>query len=471
MHHTKTHFHFIGIGGIGMSALAIILKQRGYTVSGSDCNLEQKSIAQLRSLGCTIFAEHEHAIIPYHTINVIVYTAAVAADHPELQAARKHAIPVITRAQLLAELLNKQEGIAIAGAHGKTTTSSLIAHILVDAGIDPTYAIGGHLTNYHTNAHAGSSTFFVAEACENDRTITILKPTIAIITNIDREHLDVYKDLDEIKDAFLQYINNVPFYGTIIACYDDINTMSLINTLTPEKRKQVITYGFSPEADIHITHFALSPHSSYATVCDKQTGTHHSYTLTIPGKHNILNSLAAFATARIVGITFDAFAQACATFKGIDRRFTFKGTYKQAHLFDDYGHHPAEIEQIVPVAYRKAQDLNGKLIIAFQPHRFSRTEKLWDDFLRVFSTIAFDTLVITDIFPAFEAPIASIHSERLVHELKKICPHKNIVYVQQDKTFSNVQQALDTYIQPNDLVLFLGAGKINTLAEKIASEI
>lgn len=468
MYHKNTHFHFIGIGGIGMSALAIILKERGYVVSGSDCNLEQKSIRQLRSLGCVIFSEHEHPNIPHQSLNVIVHTAAVASDHPELKAARTHAIPVITRAQLLAELLNKQEGIAIAGAHGKTTTSSLISHILVDAGIDPTYAIGGHLTNYETNAHAGSSTYFVAEACENDRTITILKPSIAIITNIDREHLDVYKDLDEIKQAFLQYINNVPFYGKIIACYDDAHTMSLINNLPSEKKRQVITYGFSPDADLHVTHYELSPNSSHATVASKKTGALGSFTLSMPGKHNLLNSLAALATAQEIAISFTAFAHACQTFKGIDRRFTFKGMYKQAHMFDDYGHHPAEIEQIVPVAYRKAQDLGGKLIVAFQPHRFSRTEKLWDEFLRVLSTMSCDTLLITDIYPAFEAPINKITSERLVSELKKLFPHKTIVYVPEDKAFHNVHRALDTSIQPHDLILFLGAGKINSLAEKLA---
>ena len=468
MYHKNTHFHFIGIGGIGMSALAIILKQRGFIVSGSDCNLEQKSIRQLHSLGCTIFSEHDHEQIPYESLDVIVYTAAVSSEHPELKAARTYAIPVITRAQLLTELLNKQEGIAIAGAHGKTTTSSLITHILVDAGMDPTYAIGGHLTNYETNAHAGSGAYFVAEACENDRTITIIKPSIAIITNIDREHLDVYNDLDEIKEAFRQYSNNVPFYGKIIACYDDAHTMSLINTLPPEKRKQITTYGFSSDADLYVSAYELSPNSSYATVATKKTGVIGSYTLTIPGKHNLLNSLAALATAQEIDISFTAFAHACETFKGIDRRFTFKGIYKQAHMFDDYGHHPAEIEQIVPVAYRKAQDLGGKLIIAFQPHRFSRTEKLWDEFLRVLSSMPFDTLMITDIYPAFEAPRDSITSERLVRELRRLIPAKNVIYIAEDKTFGAVQTALDSIIQPHDLILFLGAGKINSLADKLA---
>lgn len=468
MYDTKTHFYFIGIGGIGMSALAIILKQRGFQVSGSDCNLEQKSIRQLLECGCAIFNANEPSQVPYHTLNVVVYSAAVHHDHPELSAARTHNICIITRAQLLTELLNKQEGIAVAGAHGKTTTSSLLAHILVDAGIDPTYAIGGHLNNYQTNARGGSSNFFVAEACENDRTITFLKPSIAIITNIDREHLDVYKDLDEIKQAFLQFMHNVPFYGKIIACHDDVHTMSLINTLSPEIRKKVITYGFSPDADLHVINYELSAQSSTATVYSKKlNSTVGSFTLAIPGKHNLLNSLATLAVTQEIGVHFSAFGNACASFKGVDRRFTFKGMYKQAHMFDDYGHHPSEIEQIVPVAHRQAKELGGKLIIAFQPHRFSRTEKLWHEFLHVFTTIPFDTLIMTDIYPAFEPQIQGITSERMVNELKALLPSKKIIYVPEDTMFKNVHSALDTNLQPHDLILFLGAGKINSLAEKL----
>lgn len=464
MYTQKTHFHFIGIGGIGMSALAIICKQRGCTVSGSDCNLQQKSISQLQSLGCAIHdAQQPHVAA---STDVVVYSAAIAQDHPELVIARERNLVIITRSQLLADLFNQEKGIAIAGAHGKTTTSSLIAHIFMQAHLDPTYAIGGHLHNYDTNACAGSGEFFIAEACENDRTITLLQPHIAIVTNVDREHLDVYKDLDEIKEAFATFMRNVTHNGTIVACHDDVHAMAVVKQLPLTYQKNSVTYGFSPEADLFITDYQLYPEYSTATVRQKgASGPLGTYTLTLPGKHNLLNSLAALATAQKAGISFDTFATACASFKGIDRRFTFKGTYKQAKLFDDYGHHPAEIEQIVKVARLRATQEGGRLIILFQPHRFSRTEKLWPEFIKVFTESAFDALIITDIYAAFEPAIADISSKRLVHELHAALPTKQICYVPEDYAFDAVHSTLDTIVQPHDVVLFLGAGKINMLAD------
>lgn len=465
MYPLQFHFHFIGIGGIGMSALAIILKQRGYTVSGSDCNLNQKSIKQLQELGCIIYDSDDTltclSIIP----NVVIYSAAVRNNNLELVAAHKRNIPMLTRAQLLAHLFNKKEGIAIAGAHGKTTTSSLIAHIVQQAGYDPTYAIGGHLHNYQTNAYAGSGNYFIAETCENDHTIELVHPTLAVLTNVDREHLDVYNDLEAIKQAFLSYLQNIPFYGKAIICLDDPHAASLIDRLNHTMQQQVITYGFTSRADIFVEDYQILADRTTAIVRTKHKII-GSFTLNIPGKHNLLNSLAALAVSQEIGIPFATFTDACKSFLGIDRRFTLKGSYKGATLYDDYGHHPTEIEQIVPVAYKKAQEQGGRLIILFQPHRYSRTGKLWTEFLNVLSKAPFNKLIITDIYPAFEDPIEQVTSERLVQELHRI-DSKEVVYVPEDKNFKQVHQVLDNCIKKNDLVLFLGAGKINNLADTL----
>jgi UDP-N-acetylmuramate--alanine ligase len=349
MHPTNSihfsHVHCIGIGGIGMSALAIILKKRGYTVSGSDGNLNQKSIMRLQKIGCVV--HHDAETIPLaSTVTLVIYSAAVAQHHHELAQARKRNIPIMKRSELLAELFNVQTGVSIAGAHGKTTTSSLIAHIFMHAKLDPTFAIGGHLHNYHTNAHAGLGEFFIAETCENDHTIELVHPNITILTNVDREHLDIYKDLDEIKAAFTNYINNTKPGGTIVLCHDDANTLSLVQRLPQTNHHDILTYGFSEDADIFITDFELHADHSIALVYQKTEQTPKylgTFSLTIPGKHNLLNALAALITAKKAGISFETFAQACASFQGIDRRFTFKGLYKDSEIFDDYGHHPAEI--------------------------------------------------------------------------------------------------------------------------------
>lgn len=463
------HIHFIGIGGIGMSALAIILKERGYYISGSDCNIDQKSIVYLKKMGCSIHHYSENVQLPA-TAKLVVYSAAIDSNNCELAQAHNHNIPVMARSELLAQLFNTQSGIAIAGSHGKTTTSSLITHIFMHADLDPTFAIGGHLHNYQTNAHAGTGQFFVAETCENDHTIKMVRPFMSILTNVDREHLDIYKDLDEIKTAFTHYLTNTKPDGTIILCYDNEHALSLLSHLTEQQKKQVITYGFSHAADIFITDFELHSNYSIATV-HKKNNVIGTFTLSVPGKHNLLNALAALAAAQKAGISFETFVQACKSFQGIDRRFTFKGTYKGTEVFDDYGHHPAEIEQILKVAYRRAQHLGGRLIILFQPHRYSRTEKLWSDFIDVFSYAPFTTLIITDIYHAFEKPLDNISSIRLAHELQEKNSTKTIVYAPEDAQFNAVHKVLDDSIQPNDLVIFLGAGKINKLAELLTKKI
>jgi UDP-N-acetylmuramate--alanine ligase len=469
MYHKNFHFHFIGIGGIGMSALAIILKQRGYHVTGSDYNLEQKSVQYLQVLGCTIYDSSDTIGCLSLMPDVVIYSAAIRPNNIEFIAAQQRNIPLISRAQLLADLFNKQEGVAIAGAHGKTTTSALISHIFMQAGYDPTYAVGGHLHNYHTNARHGLGKYFIAETCENDHTIELVRPSIAVLTNVDREHLDVYNNLEDIKKSFLTYLNNVTFYGKIILCLDDPHAASLINRLTPHMRKRIITYGFSSQADIFVQHYDLTPTAINATI-RAQNNIFGNFTLAIPGKHNLLNSLAAWAVCKEVNIPFTEFAQACKNFLGVDRRFTRKGFYKGATIYDDYGHHPTEIEKVIPVAYHQAQQQGGRLIILFQPHRFSRTEKLWPEFLEVFSKAPFDELVITDIYPAFEDPIEEVNSRRLVEELQNINHTKQVLYVPEAKNFSNIHQFLEHAVQKNDLILFLGAGKINMLADQLIQD-
>lgn len=462
-----SHFHFIGIGGIGMSALALILRQRGHQVSGSDCNTQQKTMMLLQEAGCTLFGDH-NAYNIQDSVATVICTAALSFDNPELLEAKKRNLHILTRAELLASLINPLYGIAVAGAHGKTTTSALTAHILMCSQMNPSFAIGGFLHNYGTNARAGASNYFIAETCENDKATHIVHPQIAIITNIDYEHLDIYANLDEIKAAFMQFMHNVPENGHIIACIENEHVTAILQKLPASIRQRVITYGFSQQADFYLTDTHLFGDYSVATICsmNKIYGT---YTLTLPGKHNLLNSAAAYIASRTVGVSFDIFSDACFSFKGVDRRFTFKGTYKGAALYDDYGHHPNEIKEILPVALRKAQEQGGRLIVAFQPHRFSRTELLWNDFVNVFAQSSFNMLMITDIYSAFEQPRTGIQSNRLAEECQQRCGTKTVCYIPEDNHFSEVKKSLDAYIKPNDLVLFLGAGKINSLIDQLKS--
>lgn len=457
MYRIGTHIHFMGIGGIGMSGLALVLRQQGFVVSGCDADLSGASIALLCKHGCFVDSGHCSKLCSDPSINIVVYTSAVPYDHPELVCARERGVLTVTRAQMLAELMRRKTSIAVAGAHGKTTTSALISHILVQAGLEPTCIVGGHCNNFDTNAWAGTSDLLVAEADESDRSLAILPATIAVITNIDREHLDAYKDLDDIVSVFVQFSRNLPFYGKVIACVED----SGVKQLLPQLERLVISYGFSSQAHINARNVTLDAEQSFARVYERDTFL-GEIIVPIAGSHHLLNALAAVAVAREIGVSFDVIARAIASFAGVQRRFCYHGMYKGAQVFDDYGHHPREIECQLEVARKRAKN---KLHVVFQPHRFTRTKFLWEDFVRVLGGKNIDSLIITDIFPASEAPIEGITSERLVGDLSK--KSSSVRYIPLDEDFFQIKKYLESIVQPDDLILFLGAGKVFKLADKL----
>ncbi len=457
----KAHIHFLGIGGIGMSGIAKILHYQGYSISGCDSDLEQKSIEDLKQCGCTIYQGNDTPACHDPSIDILVYSSALKADNPEIIAAQQRGIPTIPRAVMLAEIMRTKYSIAIAGAHGKTTTTSLISHVLIEAACDPTVIIGGHLKNISANARLGRGDFLVAETDESDRSLLRLYPTLAVVTNIDREHLDVYHDLEDIKNTFKQFLSNLPFYGKAILCIDDPHVRSLL----PLPHIKTIKYGFTPDADIYADHLVLERDHSEFDVYQKHVPEPFGHVrLAMPGRHNVLNALATITVALDLSLPFAVIAQALENFKGVERRFSFKGIYKGAELFDDYGHHPTEIYNTLNVARKRA---GNNLTVVFQPQRYSRTYHLWDDFIDIFLNSTVDHLIITDIYPASEKPIETVTSNRLALELIQKNPSFTVTYIPADTNFSLVHQALDGIIHPGDLVLFLGAGKVNKLADNL----
>ena len=457
----KSHIHFLGIGGIGMSGIATILLQQGYKVSGCDLDLEQQSIRDLLARGCSVYHGNNTANCHDDSIDILVYSSALKQDNPEIKLAQQKGIPTIARALMLAELMRSKYSIAISGAHGKTTTTSMISHILIEAQCDPTVIIGGHLKNISTNARHGDGSFLVAEADESDKSFLRLNPTLAVVTNIDLEHLDVYKDLADIKATFIQFLSNIPFYGKAFICTDDPHAASLL----PISHIKAIRYGTNENTDICAKDIILGPNYSTCTIWKRGSKEPlGSLYLTMPGKHNILNATAAVAVGLDLDIPFATIATALANFKGIDRRFTFKGTCKSTEVFDDYGHHPTEIYNTLLVARKRAQN---KLIVTFEPHRYTRMQSLWDDFIKVFCESSIDHLIITDVYAAGEAPIAGITSQRFFEELKKQSPRFTVSYIPHEEQFTQMQKHLHAVMQPHDLILLLGAGKVTKIAEKI----
>src|SRR5579872_3677738 len=414
VYNKKAHIHFVGIGGIGMSGIATILKYQGYDISGCDADLDQQSVRNLRALGCTVHQGNNTPGCNDGSIDILVYSSAIKSQNPEILAAQERGIPTIPRALMLAELMRTKYSIAIAGSHGKTTTTSLVSHILMEARKDPTIIIGGHLKSISTNARLGEGDFLVAETDESDRSLLHLQATIAVVTNIDLEHLETYKDIDDIKDTFKQFLNNLPFYGKAIMCIDDANVRSLL----PLPHIKTIKYGLDASADFYATNINLEGDHSTFTVWHKA----HCLgpvTFSMPGRHNVLNSLAATAVALDLEIPFATIAAALKSFKGVERRFSYRGEFKGAEIFDDYGHHPNEILNTLLVARKRSKQ---RLIVVFQPHRFTRTDKLWHDFVATFATSHVDKLLVTDIYPASEQPIPGITSENLVKAVEQSNP-------------------------------------------------
>jgi UDP-N-acetylmuramate--alanine ligase len=457
------HIHFVGIGGIGMSGIAAVLRSQGYIISGCDLDIHQKGILNLKEMGCSIYEGNNTSACYDPSIDILVYSTNVPLSSPEIIAAAARGIPTIQRATMLAELLRTAKcSIAVAGAHGKTTTTSMIAHILLEAQLDPTIIVGGHLKNLSTNARFGKGNILVAEADESDRSFLKLHPTLAIITNIDFEHVDVYADLHDIQEAFSQFLHNIPFYGAAFVCIDNEHVRSLL----PLPDVKIIRYGCSEDADICARDSIIKTRYSSFTIWKRHEqlplGT---IFLTVPGHHNLLNATAAVAVSLELGIPFSTISRALASFSGVDRRFTYRGSYKGAELFDDYGHHPTEIDVTLRVARARAEK---RLIVAFQPHRYTRTQGLWDQFLAVFQTHAIDHLIITDIYSAGEQPIKGITSPEFVKNLSTNYP---VSYQPAQPQWESVAREIKHLNpQPGDLILCLGAGKINKVLEYLAAE-
>jgi len=443
--------HFVGIGGIGMSGIAEVLINLGFKVTGSDVRRTDIS-ERLESLGATIFQGHsEENIIDS---DVVVVSSAVRPDNPEVKKARELFIPVIQRAEMLAELMRMKYSVAVAGAHGKTTTTSLVSSILGHAGFDPTCVIGGRLNSLGSNAKLGDSKYLVAEADESDGTFLLLFPTIAVATNIDLEHLDFYKDINEIKAAFLAFLNKVPFYGVNIICIDNANIQSII----PMLKRRYMTYGLSKQADLRADNISYEGFLTRFRVIYKGYDL-GEIELTLPGIHNVVNALAACGVAIELDVPFRTIQEALKNFSGIHRRLEIKydGEIK---LIDDYGHHPTEIKATLSAIRRMWKD---RIIVAFQPHRYTRTRGLMEEFATSFNEA--DILILTEIYAASEDPIEGISGSNLAEKIR-MSGHKNVIFA---PTREDVVQKIVENARAGDIVLTLGAGDLYRIDEKLVS--
>jgi UDP-N-acetylmuramate--alanine ligase len=440
------HVHFIGVGGIGMSGLAEILRTLEFDVSGSDLRAGENT-KNLERLGVRIDIGHRAENV--RGADVVVYSSAIDYENPEVREARLHGIPVIPRAEMLAELMRVKYGIAIAGSHGKTTTTSLVATVLRAAGFDPTVVVGGRMAALGSNARLGEGNMLVAEADESDGSFLRLTPTIAVVTNIDPEHLDFYKTHDKLKDAFVQFVEKVPFYGLAVLCLDHPHVQDLL----PRIQRRHVTYGLSPQATYHarsLNYRGLST-SFVAFNRDKPLG---EFTVRMPGQHNVLNTLSVIAVADELEVPLDVVKDALSTFHGVARRFTVVDEVDGVALVDDYGHHPAEVEATLNAARRAYE---GRILVAFQPHRYSRTENLFDEFTRAFNNA--DQLFLSDIYAAGEKPIPGITSQHLAEAIAQH-GHHNVKYAPDRAAMS---AELARIAKPGDVVIALGAGDINKI--------
>jgi len=445
------HIHFVGIGGIGMSGIAEILLNLGYRVSGSD-QKRNETIERLERLGAKIVIGHQASNV--EGVHVLVYSSAVSRENVEVQTARQHQIPTIPRAEMLAELMRLKYGIAVAGTHGKTTTTSMVGAVLAEGRYDPTIVVGGRVTNLGSNARLGQGDFLVAEADESDGSFLKLQPTLAVVTTIDAEHLDHYGNLNAIREAFLTFVNKVPFYGAAVLCLDQPNIQMLI----PNIEKRIVTYGLESGADLVARHLHLAGMTSTFEVYHRATRLGEC-TLQIPGRHNVLNGLAAIAVGLDLEIPFLTITKALAGFAGVQRRFQVRGTAGGVTVVDDYGHHPAEIRATLAAA--KA-GFDCRIVTVFQPHRYSRTEALRQEFLTAFNQA--DVLVVMDIYAAGEAPIPGVTAADLAEGIRAH-GHRNVTYLGSDR--GRVAAHVCEISRPGDLVLTLGAGDVSQLGPDI----
>jgi UDP-N-acetylmuramate--alanine ligase len=447
--------HFVGVGGAGMSGIAEVLANLGYTVTGSD---EKRSAvtARLTEHGVAVFEGHAAAQVG--DADVVVVSSAVRASNPEVVEARRRHIPVIPRAEMLAELMRLRYSVAVAGAHGKTTTTSMIAVTLERAGLDPTAVIGGRLSAFGGHARLGRSELLVAEADESDRSFLKLFPTLAVMTNVDREHLESYGTLADVQQAFVEFANKVPFYGAVVACADDPGLQPVL----PRVERRLITYGVSETADVRATEIVLEPFGARCRV-SRRTRTADreealgALTLAVPGHHNILNALAAVTVGLELEVPFARIADGLAAFRGVERRFERRGEAAGVLLVDDYGHHPAEIAAVLAAAAA----LRRRTIVVFQPHRYSRTAQLMHEFGPALA--AADEIVLTDIYAAGEDPIPGVTIEALDAAVRQAIDVPTVLV----KSLADVPAAVAARVRPGDLVITLGAGSIAGVADRI----
>lgn len=466
MKHKVKHIHFVGIGGAGMSGIAEVLVNLGYTVTGSDLG-DNAATRRLRALGVRVMTGHDAANIA--EADAVVTSTAVKNDNPEVQAARAHHVPVVPRAQMLAELMRLKQGVAIAGTHGKTTTTSLVASILAEGGMDPTFVIGGKLTAAGANARLGKGDFLVAEADESDASFLLLNPVISVVTNIDADHMDTYgHDFARLKQAFVDFLQHLPFYGVAVLCEDDPHVRSII----PMISKQIVRYGLSESANIRAENIrAVDGRMYFDAVRVNGTTTRLPIQLNLPGIHNVLNALAAIAVATEVQVADDSIIKALADFRGVGRRFqrygdipilaadgSARGSFT---LVDDYGHHP--VEMAATLAAARGAFPGRRLVLAFQPHRYSRTRDCFEDFVRVLSTV--DALLLSEVYAAGEPPVVAADGRALARAVRlagKVEP----LFVEQ---IAELPAEVMNAVQDGDVVITMGAGSIGAVPGKLAS--
>ena len=436
----------IGIGGAGMSGIAEVLLNLGYDVSGSDLQ-DSAMISHLRSLGAHIFLGHSAANIP--DVQVVVKSTAIRDDNPEIVEARRRNLAIIPRAEMLAELMRLRTGIAIAGTHGKTTTTSLTATIFDEAGLDPTVIIGGRLNVYGTNAHLGHGEFMIVEADESDESFLCLFPVITVVTNVDNDHLDHYRTREAIDAAFVQYMNSVPFYGVNVVCGDDPGVRALL----PRVKRPVLTYGFAADNDLRAVLIEKGMGSTFEVWKGGQKL--GSAWIPQPGTHNILNALASIGASMACDISFEDCVRGLKSFKGVGRRFEKKGERNDVIVIDDYGHHPTEIAATLATARLVYPD--RRLIVAFQPHRFSRTQAHFGAFCKVFASV--DMVLLTEIYAASEEPLPGITGQNLAIGIQQVTSTEVYYF----RNLQELREGLDAVLKPHDLLLTLGAGTITKL--------
>jgi len=460
MKHKVKRVHFVGIGGAGMSGIAEVLITQGYGVSGSDLS-DSAVTKRLARLGATIAIGHAAENIAGS--DAVVVSTAVAADNPEVVAARERSIPIVPRALMLAELMRLKQGIAVAGTHGKTTTTSLIASVLAEGGLDPTFVIGGRLLSADANARLGKGEFLVAEADESDASFLYLSPVLAVVTNIDADHMATYEhDFGKLKRAFVDFLQRLPFYGEAVVCTDDANVRAIL----PEVTKPIITYGMNDDAELRATD-VVNVGGRMRFVAKARGAADLAVELALAGEHNVRNALAAIAVGREAGVADSAIAKALAEFRGVGRRFQRHGDLAtsdggSATVIDDYGHHPVEMEATLAAA--RASFPGRRLVLAFQPHRYTRTRDLFEDFVRVLSTA--DLVVLTDVYPAGEAPIVAADGRALARAVR-VAGKVEPVFVEDIGT---LPETLRTLLRDGDVVLTMGAGSIGGTAAQLFAD-